>query len=117
MTENEELQKKIAKLKGWTHIREVNGQLLGMPPNHPGIWVAPEWPESIADAWELVEEMERAGNWTRLQTPFTPRDGYRFGCTPSGITGWNGMPDIYESGNTAPISICKAWIAWKEGRG
>jgi hypothetical protein len=72
----------------------------------------PDWPASIAAAWELVDDMDNNGKWVQMRTPFID-DGYWCGCTPKGITGWNGTPDLWMNAPTAPLAICKAWLAWK----
>lgn len=63
----------------------------------------------IADAWSLVERMEKTHH-ARLKTPFFPGEPYFCGVTPHGVTGWNGRPDVYEPGETMPLAICRCFL-------
>lgn len=64
---NEELRKRIAEAKGWTQVRWDTSSsdegthsewLRGREPNGPhDASEVPNWPESIADAWELLGEV------------------------------------------------------------
>jgi hypothetical protein len=62
----------------------------------------------IAQAWEVVEKMDKRGFWLRLVTPFDDGSLYHAGFTPLGVTGWNGRPDHEAAADTAPLAICKA---------
>jgi len=123
LTDNE-IRLKIAELKGWRDLHPYNEH-----PLKPGAWKAltglegkdnntdgtkdvPNWPTDISAAWELVEEIEQAGHWVQIRTPFSG-DGYWCGFTPDGCSGWNGTPDNYTQADTAARAICLAWLKWK----
>ena len=96
----------------------------GQPNINAGLWVDQAGTEhginhgsgrwspstSIADAMEGVEKMSERGWWARIDSPFTKNEGefYTCGFTPMGTTGWNGRPDHYSQGKTAPLAICIA---------
>ena len=71
----------------------------------------PDWPHSIADAWELVEEMMKP-------TPDTGIFGVRVVCNHE--TGWACLYEesdgsiTVRNADTAPLAICRAWVAWKK---
>ena len=125
----EELRLAIAKAKGLDvrRARDIPELLPGL--HEPGLykglaewittetlilcnggapWFPPHWTTSIADAWELMEEiaakdypipgicrMDENDNWNCY---------YRF-------AGDQGI-EIVEA-DTAPLAICRAWLLWK----
>lgn len=70
----------------------------------------PYFKTDIAAAWSLVERMNKTHHCL-IKTPFMPGELYFCGFTPHGVTGWNGVPDIYEPGETMPLAICSAFLA------
>jgi hypothetical protein len=120
----EEIRQEIAERRGWSYV-VVSHKYTALPDGklsegipiygyifNGGVSYPPDWPASIAAAWELVDDMDNNGKWVQMRTPFID-DGYWCGCTPKGITGWNGTPDLWMNAPTAPLAICKAWLAWK----
>jgi hypothetical protein len=116
----EEIRLEIAKAKG---IKLIFPFSPTMPyfengvtsTGRPYLSQVPWWPTSISDAWELVEEMRAAGFWVQMRTPFVAghNNDYWCGATPQGVTGWNGEPDNWTQAPTAPLAICRAYLAWK----
>ena len=120
---NDEIRPKIARAKGWrvdnASITHDNPPALDFYVDAQGEQHGPvyawNWPEDIAAAWGLVEEM-RSDNWVQMRTPFGDgplNDGYWCGCTPKGVTGWNGEPDNWTQADTEPRAICLCYLAWK----
>lgn len=110
MTENEEIRLKIAKLKGWT-VLPYPAQPKWQRPTASGVeclYELPNWPESIADAWELFEEFISENKHLSCGIAIEPLVSHE----------WVASLGYWRSyGATAPLAICKAWIAWKEGNG
>ena len=96
MIANQELNKKVRALTGETTPCDVNGN-----PNR-------DYAGDISEAWELVQEITR-------------QDGYSVEVRDNGRS-FNSVCVITEDGgiiatassDTAPRSICLAYIAWKE---
>ena len=126
---NDEIRIKIAKLCGynWYEINKeatlCNVSYAGILPkgrevvDHPSegsklYFICPNWPESIADAWELVEEM-RANHFSIKLMAWDHTDKWvvimhhRQGHDEK-------IPDDEIESDTAPLAICLAYIAWKE---
>ena len=129
---NDEIRRKIAEIKGykWYEIGNeatlCNTTYAGILPKgreiveRPSLkskiyYHCPNWPESIADAWELVEEMKQIGGavcveWTIpfIDAPFSWWCGAN---VPKNENKWYSGRD-----QTAPLAICLAYIAWKESQ-
>lgn len=101
MTESEEIRLTIAKLKGFYNIKIRLGELSGMTKEFSDVPIhVKNWPESIADAFELFEEMPHP----RI---LKHEDGYS--C-------WYDGGSNHFSAETAPLAICKANIQWKQSQ-
>lgn len=71
------------------------------------------WPENIADAWELFEEMPAP----KVIYAYTRPGGIEYDCGCAGISDPDG--DYYpynEADNTIARAICLAWLAWDAAR-
>ena len=116
MTENEELCLKVAKLKGWTRIKnDGGGYFLGVPPGLKcgDIWLVPNWPGSIADAWRLVEEIAQGNIDCSIYVNNQYLSDSKYKCL---FCEKNGRKTWSADSNTAPLAICKAYIAWRESQ-
>lgn len=120
---NDEIRLKIAKLKleplGWCVINSERGWFEKKREYAPGVEVkklenTPNWPENVADAWGLFEELSANHFSTKLMTwdhvdnaciILHHRQGHDENISDDEI-----MAD------TAPRAICLAWIAWKESQ-
>jgi hypothetical protein len=121
----EEIRQEIAERRGWSYV-VVSHKYTALPDGklsegipiygyifNGGVSYPPDWPASIAAAWELVEEISK-GDYT---TSLTYSDCADVVIYDQG----NGDPEadpslIYVSSghaDTAPLAICKAWLAWK----
>jgi hypothetical protein len=81
----------------------------------------PNWPESIADAWELVEECQNAGVGFDICN-------VKHSVLTSGQVYWQYEVTLYDpiegpnstehkaNADTTPLAICKCWIPWKEAQ-
>ena len=77
----------------------------------PRYLIIPRYSTSIADAWSVVDTMERRGFWCEMRTPFMEPggdDGYWAGFTPHSTSGWNGRPDHWTRAESLPLAICLA---------
>lgn len=124
MTDQQELNKRIAELKGWTNIRHDGfaGGLIGTPflKVLRSRWeLIPDWAGDARGAMELFKEMSQASVFPMLlaychvpqQSPFYPiPDEVRFLCK---INRWKEDGKEHK-GTTPEMAICRAWIAWKE---
>ncbi len=122
----EELRLAIARAKGWFVMEWINyndafslinpAQTRGsnIYPSREAAWSSmdechvPNWSTSIAAAWELIDQIPP--EWFVS----VDRDGKRWLC----MIGSNKSSEEYYSGEgtTAPVAICKAWLAWKESQ-
>lgn len=123
---NEEIRIKIAQAKG-CHWYEVRGSAylcsdssrmmidreavrVDEPdPDSKLHFKVPNWPENIADAWELYLEMKQAGCFVFVGHMLDGRGAFRI--SPPGDINfeWYYAPD--EIG-----AICLAWLAWDAAR-
>ena len=116
--DNDEIRIKIAELKGVEYevIHFIEGDELCIKDDDNAYMPIPNWSVSIADAWELVEEMRNEheidiasdklsdGSSTYCMKIFTFRgDGKGTGWRLEHIT----------TADTAPRAICLAWLEWK----
>jgi len=65
----------------------------------------PRWATDISAAWELVEEMLSANKRPKLAR-VAEKEWLFEVCK---------VPDCFAYASTAPLAICLAYIAWKEG--
>lgn len=109
-----EINKKIAEAKG-IEIQTNNGANVYVKSPEPLINY--NWAENIADAWELFEELVtsqqgwRSVNLIGNDCAILPR--YRVSLVDHDA---NINTGLYESAETAPLAVCKAWLAWKENK-
>lgn len=108
MTESEEIRLTIAKLKGIDPgITEPddNG-------NFRQKYKYPNWPESIAEAWELFEEVKQAGDECSIgwdsEIKLWDASIYHYGDVESEFKAFEAGEDI------APLAMSKAYIPWKQ---
>jgi hypothetical protein len=104
----EELNRAIAKAKGWT-VGWYHEKLWGSDENH--VMRPMNWTDDIAAAWELVEEIFAAGK------------DFHFECVhddPANPWWFLAYDDDNLNGEiasteapTAPIAISRAWLMWK----
>ena len=114
-----ELRLAIARAKGWTHIREVafSGSLIGKNP-HGSSDTLPDWPADIAAAWELVQEgrfiigPEYAGGYDIRQIGWSVYECWV--CAADDVNSETGHGRELAIAETAPLAICRAWLAWKD---
>lgn len=125
---NDEIRMKIAELKGcyWWEIDGVD-YLCGMDhaamlpkgakkvdqpsDGYRHLYRVKNWPVSIADAWELVEEARL------VIRPSFLNGKYVASCFLSVTLGGLVKSDFEVTADTAPRAISLAWIAWKESKG
>ena len=110
----EELRLAIAKAKGW---KEVYGKMYESTPMEHVYWTRPDgnrtlypddWAGYISAAWDLVEEMGHM-RWsiTIENMPSKPQEVVCRAFMPFIPGRINGY------GETAPLAICRCWLAWK----
>lgn len=103
-----EINKKIAEIKGMPIIQINQEWFFDRAkidnPYLDGYWGLTNWAESIADAWELFEEMPRG------TTIFKNLFGENKFCCWVGNSGPEG---IVQKADIAPLAICKAWLKFK----
>jgi hypothetical protein len=75
---------------------------------NPGI--IPEY-TTWARMEQVIRNREEAGYHWLLKTAFYPGDACWAGLTPHDCSGFNGVPDVYESGPTLPIAASIAALA------
>jgi len=111
---NDEIRMKIAELKGWEFVPKTNIGQWGW--KHNGKFIdyeidAPNWPENIADAWELVEEWRANGEVDSIVYKTSDIPDFKMVDTVHLRHSY-----IYSEADTAPLAICLAYIAWKESQ-
>jgi hypothetical protein len=109
----EELRLAIIKAKGIiTGTAQTHDFRHGYGPvrmiNLPDGKDIPNWPADIAAAWELVEEIIADGRQVLLYC-----DRYNYVCKILEHRFGGKMLFVSEA-DTAPLAICRAWLAWKE---
>ena len=107
MTTPLEMEERIAKIKGLKNPRSwfIEDKYQGI------CWdidlVRPSemtnWAENIEDAWELFEEIPSAILQKVTYSIGSPEKSYAVHYANKG----------YVYGETAPLAICLAWLAWK----
>ena len=110
---NNEITIKIAQLRGWTDVK-YQGSIIGIPPMDSCLRCTPDWPISIADAWELVEEM-RANHFSIKLMAWDHTDKWVV-ITHHRQGHDEKIPDDEIESDTAPLAICLAYIQWKESQ-
>ena len=127
---NEEMRLAIAKAKGYElgYSYELYAEVkLGDPvpevdkhlkylytdseySNGSPMWIeTPDWPTSIADAWELAEEAHL--------TIYTPGSSYASGEYGNGDSyAAETQNGLFIEADTAPRAICEAWLEWKAAK-
>ena len=97
-------------MKGWTFVDKK--AFIGCK-DRSGLSAfeeCPNYPENIADAWELVEEARLVIRPSFLNGKYVAS---RFlSVTLGGLV----KSDFEVTADTAPRAICLAWIAWKESQ-
>jgi len=118
----EQLRIEIAKAKGYAvkaDIRDYgnavllyhNGSLVNWSTEEAILWnkYVPDWPTSIADAWELWNELP--GHKVIYTMPFD-----KVACGYGGsYLDWDPRP-VYPymiKGNDTMLAISRAWLIWK----
>ena len=61
------------------------------------------------NVFEIQAEMDKAGRWMHLKSPFEPGGKWSCGFTPHGTSGWNGVPDFEGFGLTPQIAAEEAY--------
>lgn len=126
---NEELRLEIAKAKGWKmwNTYYKNTSFLPLCPedkldvevgfevewvtSHPRLyWQTgdPNWPENIAAAWELVEEIPLV---EAVKVERTEKNEPHYWCAIVKGDDW-----YTGEAETAPRAICLAWLEWKKAQ-
>ena len=112
MTEDRELDAKVATLMGWTDIRIMGGTLAGHPPDKNGWWPVLYYSINIAAAWTVVEWLRAQKGSTLFTVTISASDNYRceITCFIDGGPDWK----ICETADTAPRAICLAALKAEE---
>jgi hypothetical protein len=110
--DNDEIRIKIAELKGVEYevIHFIEGDELCIKDDDNAYMPIPNWSVSIADAWELVEEMKRYRLHVKIKA--NPTNDYEFSCSVES----NEYNFKEYRADTAPRAICLAYIAYKESQ-
>lgn len=120
----EELREAIAEARGYivnhNYLDDygVSIKYYWIAPSGLLTTMCPDWTVYITDAWELVEDMRENGCEFRIDTDRTGsgEDIYivailAFRGDNRG-TGWTQVVNV--EAPTAPLSISRAWLMWKE---
>lgn len=117
----DELRREIAEAKGIDVYYDFGKWMSYKFPKNINKWPyptneVPNWPADIAAAWELVEEMSSAGYFVEVKTPWMPDKNNDYLVTVD-KQGWADHNPPPPGGNfyapTAPLAICRAYLAWK----
>lgn len=119
---NEEMRLAIAKAKGldlwkrpyrfrqyrFAHDTEIKELVYG----DSTVWqYTPNWPENIADAWELYREMKQAG--CVVVVTHDPITGHGYCHVNVLNTGARLKSMIGNYAATEELAICLSWLEWK----
>ena len=104
----EQLRMAIAKAKGWRDLFVENDLLWGTTEIANENWIGdimlevPHWPTSIADAWELEEELN-------------PSERNEYGGWLSAIADYTQTIADYDWTliHATPLQRCQAWLLWR----
>lgn len=108
-----DLNERIAKVKGWYNTpsgwARINSD--GVTALSAGdVYKTPDWSGNIADAWELVGEIQETGRSVSVNSPVP-------GYYTWDVRGWNDKTNdgrYIAHGEDAPEAICLAWLAIHE---
>ena len=119
---HDQLRVEIARDRGYTVCAAkffdvfeliLDGRVLAISSNKQNAWHnTPNWPTSIADTWELVEDVNAHGYTVNIQIDHTGVTAY---FTERGAISIEPV-HFMEYGNTASIAICRVWLLWNEER-
>ena len=96
------INERIARVKRWHY----HGEGYASPVKSTG--PLRDWSGSIADAWELVEEMTSEPSYVCIESPLVGENKWRCSVDEPNA--------IYKDAPTAPEAICLAWLAVMEER-
>lgn len=101
---------KIVYYSDWDTKQEFNPQYIpsGKPVRTHMIDLKPipSFSTDPCACYSLKLKMTERFHWI-IKSPFSPNLEWHAGLTPLNITGWNGVPDFQESGETEMIAVCK----------
>lgn len=107
---NSEIRIKIAELGGWWGNKENIAWAIETEK-------LPNWPVSIADAWELVEEARNENVGISIwNIKYYNPDRWSYEATLFDPIGGAMCHKFVAEADTAPHAICLAWINWKESQ-
>ena len=115
---SQSINERIARVKGWDLAPGLFGaDPVGVVPRDTML-IAQQyrnWQHSIADAWELVEEMRAAG-WVPMVCEVEDIGTWRCIGTDPAMPGQQDERDWERAGEapTAPKAICLAWLSVME---
>jgi hypothetical protein len=117
----DEIDIKIAELKGWTGIAPAthNNPAWGLMPGctkHREGAPIPRWSTDIAAAWGLVEEVMSAGVGYDLANVRHSNGNMTHEFILYDPIGGPNSKRYPAEENTAPLAICAAWLKWMEAR-
>lgn len=104
----ERLRIEIARRKGLLRPTEDGDWLII---TH-GYGTTADWPTSIADVWELVEDVNTHGYTVNIQVDYAGATAY---FTERGAISREPVCFV-EYGNTVPLAVCRIWLLWDEER-
>lgn len=104
----EEIRLEIAKRKGIMARPGFGGRLVYDDYASEVVHPLPNWPTDIAAAWELFCEFP---SMAELWRDVIRKGEFVFSCKVS-----LNLQTIVFVAPTAPLAICKAWLAWKRGQ-
>ena len=111
---NDEINAKIARLRGWEHLPPPAMPAWQRPTDHgvEELWNLPDYAGLVCKAWELVDEMVAGNCVVTIEGAIITDGSIGFICGAG--------PDYFSrqtvNDETAPRAICLAYIAWKERR-
>jgi len=125
---NDEIRLKIAELKGWKNTEHLSGWFALVSPTGKASYTTrdvnlalsgsdvPNWPESIADAWGLVEEWRASKEVDSIIYKTSDMPDIN-GHYPLVNTVLLRHSEIYRESDNIARAISLAFIAWKEAQG
>jgi len=106
----DELREEIARRHGWERL-PFPAYPHWQRPTKNGVETTldiPDYPNDIAAAWSLLEEMAKSNAILKLTI-------YRGKQFIVDIQDRHYVTLTWMEGETAPLAICRAWLMWKEG--